>query len=214
MEKVYYASGRMYIEKKQEIEFIDPSFLIESVIDGDKFLKDLERYGRTCYKSEEKITSESAPRFVKMLLKRGHESVIEHICVSVRIIHDRGISHETVRHRIASYSQESTRYCTYNDFIEFIDCSKFLVDNESIKEWKEVLQFAANAYKEIARNVLPMSLKTEWVMTMNLREWRLFFKQRTAPDAHPQMRQISIPLLNEFKEKIPIVFNDINSEKL
>ena len=217
---------------------------------GMDLLRDIERFGRTCYKSEDKITNESAMKFVKMLISKGHESVIEHGKVTVRVVCDRGVSHEIVRHRIASYSQESTRYCNYGHQGEitvilppwykqiwalkeetekrggglYITDDPKLTDNtDSVRFWawytsclkaeeSYMLLINKGATPEEARAVLPNSLKTELVITFNLREWRHFFKLRTAMAAHPQMREITIPMLRGFKEKIPVVFDDIEEE--
>jgi len=187
-------------------------------IDGEAVLRHLELCGRVCYKSEAQITEDSARKFVANLIKRGHESVLEHYSFSVRFICDRGVSHEIVRHRIASYSQESTRYCDYSGNIEFI-MPLFYADRErEYAAWCNVMSNAESYHRillskgskpEEARTVLPNSLKTELIMTANLREWRHFFKLRTAPAAHPQMRELTIPLLNELVGLIPVVFDDI-----
>ncbi len=208
----------------------EPGFKIESEVDAEKMLKHLEKAGRTCYKSEDRITVNSACTFAEMILKSGHLSVIEHCSVTVRVICDRGTSHEIVRHRIASYSQESTRYCNYSkdrfsNEITFIKPCFWNIQKEEGKRsyeiWKEAMQNAEKAYfllikngasPEQARSVLPNSLKTEIVMTMNLRAWRNFFKLRTSGRAHPQIRQIAVPLLEEFKRLIPVVFDDIHAE--
>jgi len=216
------------------MKIIQPSFKIEDPIGpeaGIELLQRIERAGRTCYKSEDKITSDSSARFIKNILFRGHESVLEHEKITVRIICDRGVTHEIVRHRLASYSQESTRYCNYanNKFgneITVIDPSKAFdwIKNGS-KEcnrlwciWEDSMKQAERNYFELleygatpqeARSVLPNSLKTEIVMTANIREWRHFFKLRTAVSAHPQMRQITRPMLKEFRERFPILFDNI-----
>jgi thymidylate synthase (FAD) len=192
----------------------------------------IESAGRTCYKSEDKIGPESAMRFVQSIMKRGHESVIEHAVVTVRFVVDRGVSHEIVRHRLASYSQESTRYCDYDkQGMTFIvppwvqvppgvyDTRKSMsIGTNLCREWMAVMFDAEDRYKyliqmgwkpEQARSVLPNSLKTEIVMTANLREWRHFFRLRTTPAAHPQMREVAIPLLAEFKNSIPVIFDDL-----
>jgi thymidylate synthase (FAD) len=213
------------------MRLIHASFEILDNVNGVSMLERIERYGRTCYKSEDKITFDSAAAFVANILKRGHESVIEHEKISVRVICDRGVSHEIVRHRIASYSQESTRYCDYSAgaHVTFIiPCwlditpgvySSFKLDDTTT--WMMAMLQAEAAYNalrgagwkpEQARSVLPNSLKTEIVMTMNLREWLHFFKLRTTRAAHPQMREITIPLLAEFKHLIPVVFDDIIPE--
>lgn len=204
------------------MEILKPFFVIEDNIDGEQILKNIERYGRTCYKSEDKMTFDSARRFVAMILKSGHESVIEHEKITVRVVCDRGVTHEIVRHRIASYSQESTRYCNYKTRgIKIIEPSFFVGDDTKYQIWLAAMQTCENAYNALieagaspqeARSVLPNSLKTEIVITYNLREWRHFFKLRCSKRAHPQMREISIPLLREFKRMIPVIFDDIAEE--
>lgn len=209
------------------MKIIKPIFIIEDKIDGNEILNKIERAGRTCYKSEDKISVDSSKQFIKKIMKIGHESVIEHEKITVRIICDRGVTHEIVRHRIASYSQESTRYCNYsnNKFgneITVIEPSFW--DKNSKKDkikydiWKEALIKAEEAYLKLielgatpqeARSVLPNSLKTEIVVTMNIREWRHFFKLRTSKAAHPQMQEIARPILDEFKKLIPVLFDDI-----
>lgn len=211
------------------MKVIKPSFIIEDNINGDEILKKIERAGRTCYKSENKITADSSRDFIRKIIASGHETVIEHEKVTVRVICDRGISHEIVRHRIASYSQESTRYCNYtknkfgNEITTIEPCfwkSGSGADKEKYAIWKNSIEAVEKAYFKLielgaspqeARSILPNSLKTEIVMTMNLREWRHFFKLRTSKKAHPQIREIAIPLLNEFKKCIPVIFDDIPS---
>lgn len=203
---------------------IKPYTEILDDINGKEMLKRLEVIGRVCYKSEDKITDESAIAFISDLVhNKGHESVIEHEKVSVRIVCDRGVSHEIVRHRIASYSQESTRYCNYTkdkfgNELTFIKPCFWEEDSAEYMAWKENMLFAEHNYNKLiefgatpqeARSVLPNSLKTEIVVTMNLREWRHFFKLRTSSAAHPQMREIACPLLVKFKQLIPVIFDDI-----
>lgn len=202
---------------------IEPRYEIIDVVDGYEIIKKIEKIGRVCYKSEEKITDQSAVNFVQNIIKSGHESVIEHEKVSVRIICDRGVSHEIVRHRIASYSQESTRYCNYyqEKFGREITVIKPLFWKEGSDEYKLWLKMMENiekTYNELiemgakaqeARSILPNSLKTEIIVSMNLREWRHFLKLRTSLKAHPQMREIACRILDDFKEKIPVVFDDI-----
>lgn len=204
------------------MELLKPSFGIEDEIDGEQILRNIEKYGRTCYKSEDKITPDSARRFVSTILQSGHESVIEHEKVTVRIICDRGVTHEIVRHRIASYSQESTRYCNYmSRGVRVIEPLFFIGDYKKYQIWLDAMYACENAYNALieagatpqeARSVLPNSLKTEIVITYNLREWRHFFRLRCSKRAHPQMREITIPLLQEFKRRIPIIFDDIVEE--
>ncbi|WP_337674088.1 FAD-dependent thymidylate synthase [Huintestinicola sp.] len=204
---------------------IRPSFEIMDDIDGAKILQKLERCGRVCYKSEDKITEGSAEKFIGMILKSGHESVLEHEKLTVKFICDRGVTHEIVRHRIASYSQESTRYCNYSkdkfgNELTFIRPCFWADDSEEYAVWKQAMEEIEKTYVKLislgakpeeARSILPNSLKTEIVCTMNLREWRHFFRLRTAERAHPQIREISVALLDELKKRIPVIFDDINS---
>ena len=204
---------------------IKPYFEILSEVDGNKILKSIEICGRTCYKSENSITDSSAAVFVGNILKRGHESVIEHEKITVRIICDRGVSHEIVRHRIASYSQESTRYCNYQkdkfgNELTFIKPVFWEENSSEYNVWYGVTQKIEKSYMQLinmgaepqeARSILPNSLKTEIVVTMNLREWRHFFKLRTSQTAHPQMREIAEMILKEFKKLIPVVYNIVKT---
>lgn len=206
------------------MKIIKASFKILNEINGIEILKSIERAGRTCYKSEENITDDSAIKFVTGLIKRGHEAMLEHQSISVKIVCDRGVSHEIVRHRIASYAQESTRYCNYSkdkfdNEITFISPCFWSEDSVAFNGWKNLCKEAENTYLTLiqlgatpqeARAVLPNSLKTEIVCTFNLREWRHFFQLRAlgktgAP--HPQMLEITIPMLEEFRKQIPIVFD-------
>lgn len=195
----------------------------------------IELAGRTCYKSEEKITPESASKFVQKINKLGHHSVLEHSAMTVRFIIDRGVSHELVRHRLCAFSQESTRYCNYKDGVEFI-IPPWINLSENSNEYDEGTAIRLNpgdswddstfiwtwhmyrseqAYLELlklgwspqqARSVLPNSLKTEIVVTANFREWQHIFSLRTSKAAHPQMREIMLPLLKECAERFPEIF--------
>ncbi len=205
------------------MRILAPSSEILTPLDEDAILKHLELCGRVCYKSENRITPESAENFVRGIIARKHEAVLEHFSFSVRFIVDRGVSHEIVRHRLASYCQESTRYCNYvNDKFgsEITVIKPYYLEEGSVafEEWKTACRRAEEAYTWLiqagyspqeARAVLPNSLKTELIMTANLREWRHFFKLRTSPAAHPQMSEVTIPLLKEVQEKIPVVFEDL-----
>ena len=189
----------------------------------DTILKSIERAARTCYKSENNITDTSCLTLCKSLIDRGHEAMLEHTQLSVKFIVDRGISHEIVRHRLFSFAQESTRYCNYSkdkfgNEIKVISLDDYL-DSDSYRVWYDSCMFAEHEYfallekgvkPEIARGVLPTSLATEIVVTGNIREWRHFFSLRVSPYAHPQMRSIMRKLLDEFKSKIPILFDDIS----
>ena len=206
------------------MKVIKSRFEIIDNVDGSRMLKRIEQAGRVCYKSEDRITEDSARKFVKNILKSGHESVIEHEKISVRIICDRGVSHEIVRHRIASYSQESTRYCNYNQDrfgkeLTFIQPLFWDENTEEYKIWLRTMQMIEDNYNELiekgvqpqeARSILPNSLKTEIIVTMNLREWRHFFKVRTSLNAHPQMREIACAILDEFQKIVPVIFDDID----
>ncbi len=205
------------------MKIVSPDFEVLSLVDGQAILHDIERCGRVCYKSEDKITETSAQAFVGNIIKRGHEAVLEHASVTVKFTVDRGVSHEIVRHRLAAYCQESTRYCNYSKDgfgrqVTFIQPHFLDRGTRGWELWVLACEQAEKAYFDLlnwgcspqeARAVLPNSLKTEVVMTANLREWRHFFKLRTAPAAHPQMREVTIPLLRRMQELIPVVFDDI-----
>ncbi|MCD8216093.1 MAG: FAD-dependent thymidylate synthase [Clostridiales bacterium] len=205
------------------MKVIKPYYVIEEDIDPEKIMKTIEKAGRTCYKSEASIKDGSAERFIASIIKRGHESVIEHEKLTVRFICDRGVSHEIVRHRVASYSQESTRYCNYSRDkfgreLTFIKPCFWQEDSPEYKLWAEAMEQTEKKYFEMtdlgvtpeqARSILPNSLKTEIVTTMNFREWRHFFRMRCDKAAHPQIREIALPLLSELKEKLPALFFDL-----
>ena len=205
------------------MKIIEPYFEIIGSVDGDSILRHIERCGRVCYKSENKITDDSAEKFVANIIKRGYEAVLEHQSITVKFVCDRGVSHEIVRHRLASFCQESTRYCNYSKggFGSEITVIKPLYLMEGTPEyesWFKTCAYMEQKYLALigmgcspqeARAVLPNSLKTEVVMTANLREWRHFLKLRTANAAHPQMRQLARPLLCTMQELVPVVFDDI-----
>ena len=192
-------------------------------VDGQEMLRRIEFIGRKCYQSGDKITADSAEAFVRGLIKRGHESVLEHCSFTADFICDRGVTHEIVRHRIASYTQESTRYCNYSkgkfgSQITVIE-PPFVTGSEAHDIWDAACREAEYYYFKLldigltpqeARGVLPHNLKTELVMTTNLREWRHFFRLRTDPAAHPQMREAASMLLAESKEQMPVFFDDID----
>jgi len=207
------------IKPSVEIEYLNPK----------RIIKNLEKYGRKCYLSEPKGDPN---KFVADKIKLGHESIIEHEKATVIVVCDRGVTHEIVRHRVASYSQESTRYCNYaqekfGSEITVVD--PFFFDFDKKLTWKNACEDAEKAYFELmsnnwpqfeksvtpqeARSVLPNSLKTEIVVTFNMREWRHFFKLRCSAKAHPQMRQVAIPLLIEFKLLMPALFGDIEYDR-
>lgn len=208
--------------------------------DAEQALRLIETAGRVCYKTEGSAGPGTAPDFIRKRIATGHLSVIEHVNITVRIITDRGATHEIVRHRLASYSQESTRYCNYSQlkfgreitvilpvwFNDLPDASPKGIDREHIvaaqdspyHAWKLACRVAETYYFTLldmgqspqqARSVLPNSLKTELVMTCNVREWRHFFALRTSAAAHPQMRDLACSMLAGFKEAIPVLFEDL-----
>ena len=205
-----------------DVEFVTPM----SEEAGKIMLRRVELIGRTCYKSENRITEDSAETFVQGLIKRGHESVLEHCSFTLRFICDRGISHEIVRHRLASYSQESTRYCNYSkdgfgNEITVVQPCFFWPGSKLYDRWAEICSDCEDAYLDLlemgatpqqARTVLPHSLKTEVVMTANIREWRHFFRQRCSTAAHPQMIQIACMALEMCHQDMPVFFEDIYEE--
>lgn len=210
------------------MKIIEPKYEILTDISegGIKELQQIERVARVCYKSEDKITpdGESAKKLVGFLIKQEHEAMLEHSQLSVLFTCDRGVANELVRHRIASFAQESTRYCNYagekfGGELSFVKPSYILEDTPEYDAWKDACLEAENAYlfmvndrnmrPEQARCVLPLCLKTDIVVTANYREWRNIFKLRTPVAAHPQMRELMCPLLLEIQKKIPVVFDDI-----
>lgn len=217
---------------EQGYEILDPEVLDEEAV--DRIYRKIERAGRTCYKSEDKITEGSARKFVAALVKHGHEAMIEHASMTVKFITDRGVSHEIVRHRLASYAQESTRYCNYSQDkfgkeLTFIDCRKYFgsltsssADDALLRKmWESSCMVAEETYNkmiemgvkpEIAREVLPTSVKTEIVVTMNMREWRHFFALRTVGTTgrpHPMIMDLTALLLREVAGKMPELFGDL-----
>lgn len=260
------------------MKIVQPSATLEWITPNP--LEVIERAGRTCYKSEPKGDPQA---FVQMILRKGHESVLEHVTASFRIVCDRGISHEIVRHRLASYSQESTRFCNYskNRFggeLTFIEPPGLSTENNEVftspkplsrmgllwlrfKWWRTKMAtrwlggdvayvnvmaeqslkaatdplpksvrilpsskeiwvthmeaceetymalIRAGVSPQIARSVLPTCLKTELVMTANLREWRHFIKLREAPNAHPQIQPLARAIRLELEKHVGDVAN-------
>jgi len=184
--------------------------------------KRIEEAGRTCYKSEDKITNDSARQFAEQMRNRGHHAMLEHSSASFRIITDRGITHEIVRHRLASYAQESTRYCNYGMDKFKNECSFIEPPGLSQEQnfcWRKACGVAEEKYfdmllmgcsPQIARSVLPNCLKTEIVMTTNFREWRHFITLRIAKTAHPQIRPLAQSILKTLFVSAPSVFMDLN----
>ncbi len=212
-----------------EVKFIEPSVMLERGPIYKQALNTIEKAARTCYKSEDRANPEGTKQFLRRLLKSKHESVFEHASLSVRIICDRGVSHELVRHRLCAFSQESTRYVGYKDKIEFI--KPHWVDKESFESPAEerrhlqrlcllekTCKDAAKVYrnfldwgvsKQDARAVLPNALKTELVMTANIREWRYILKLRTGAGAHPDMKIVAGKIKDLFLNEYPVFFEDV-----
>lgn len=205
------------------MKIIEPSVEIINAPDYQQMLTHTELAARTCYKSEDRIKDGSAVELIKRLIASGHHSVLEHCNIGVRFICDRGVSHELVRHRLCSFSQESTRYCNYlgEKFgmeLTFIRPCFWSPISHQFERWKNAIIDAEFAYFDLledgaspqeARSVLPNSLKTEIVVTANIRQWRTMFEQRCAPAAHPQMRQVMITLLRRFLSEYFVFFEDL-----
>lgn len=178
----------------------------------------LERAGRVCYKSEKRITSTSAPKFIRMLRDRGHYAMIEHAVASAIIVGDRGMTHELIRHRIAAFAQESTRYCNYSKGkfsgeITVVSPDGMTADQEY--NWYSAMMSAQQHYmhglalgmkSEIARGMLPINLKAEIVITANLREWMHVFDMRCDTPAHPVIRKCSLEILRSFNKRLPSIY--------
>ena len=210
------------------MKVVKPDWRITALTETDptRLMKHLEAMGRICYQSEDAITDTSYDKFLRGIIKRGHEAVLEHATVTAVVICDRGISHEIVRHRIAAYCQESTRYCNYSKgkFGEEITVVEpFFWDENSAERriWKRACETAEIAYFDLlaegatpqeARDVLPNSLKTQLAITMNIREWRHFFRLRCGKGAHPQMIELASKGLVEFYDYFPCLFEDIYQE--
>jgi len=211
------------------MKLIKPSYEILTKVERSEVLKKIEEAGRTCYKSDSDYTEETGSEFLKRIVKRGHLSVIEHVNICVKFICDRGVTHELVRHRLCAFSQESTRYCNYSGGIIFILPLWFIkikegeyhsilktdFDYEKEYIWFNHMINCEKRYKMLiekgwspqqARSVLPNSLKTEIVTTANLREWKHIFNMRTADSAHPQIREIMIPLQTELGNILPELY--------
>lgn len=201
------------------MKIVNPSF---EIVDFSNLLATIESAGRTCYKSEDKICEDSAEPFIARLKNFKHESVLEHGIISVRIVCDRGVSHEMVRHRLAAFSQESTRYCAYNKgkYGSEITVVRPMTGMSPgmLAEWEIAMRQSQDVYMRLmglgasaqqARSVLPNSLKTEMVISANPREWRRIFNVRTHRDAHPDMVATLRPVLTEFRARWPILFDDV-----
>ena len=204
---------------KPKVEFITP-------LNGEVIMRRLEECGRVCYKSEARIGEGSAEKFLAGVVKRGHEAVLEHCSFTVKFTCDRGVTHEIVRHRMASYCQESTRYCNYSgdafgNEITVVEPCYATPGTADYECWKEACSEAEDAYFSLleygwspqeARAVLPNSLKAELVMTANIREWRHFLRLRCSKAAHPQIREVALMLLDACYKEMPVLFEDVYKE--
>ncbi len=198
------------------MKIVEPSVMLEWITPNA--LMQIERAARTCYQSECTNSLRGQEEFIRSLIRLGHLSVLEHGVASLRIVCDRGISHEIVRHRLASYSQASTRYCNYskNRFGEeirvIVPCT-MKYENKAL--WQSVVEQSEKVYlqllqqgesPQVARSVLPTCLATELVMTANFREWRHFLELRCAPQAHPDMREIADKVKAILQAEYPVAF--------
>jgi thymidylate synthase (FAD) len=201
------------------MKLIEPSFQIEQAPPYHDMLAVIEKAARTCYQSWDKIKDGSAEKLIKHCINRGHHSILEHCSITVRIVCDRGVSHELVRHRLCAFSQESQRYCAYRDGTDFItphwwnDSEKILQDffyyalEDALESYKSLL--SQGLAPQDARAVLPNATKTEICMTCNIREARHIFSLRCSKGAHPEMRRIMLPMLKEFANRWPVFFGDL-----
>ena len=207
------------------MRIVEPWIKVEK-IDGEKIMKRIERACRTCYRSEGKITEDSYKKLLTNCITRGHESVLEHEKVTVRIYSDVGSYKDLTRHRFASFAVESTRYCSYDkdkygNEIAFID-PVYMEDKEIYEIWKKTMQEIENGYikmkqlgatTDMCREILPHSTAAEYTMTANIREWKHILSLRTTKHVHPSIRQVLIPLLKYFKEEMPEIFADIEYDE-
>lgn len=208
------------------MKIIEPYFEILHMAEADAIYRHLEIAARNCYKSEENIAKGTAEQFLERILKSGHESVIEHISITVRIVCDRGVLAELTRHRLASFSVESTRYANYSkdkfgNEITVIRPFFWKEESKQYREWEKAMAACEDAYMALiesgakaqeARSVLPNSLKTDIIITANIREWLHIFNLRCSKASHPQMRQIMLPLLSEFNRRLPVLFSAIHKK--
>ena len=207
------------------MRLVEPWIKVEN-FDGVKIMKRIERACRTCYRSEDKISEESYKNLLTNCLNRGHESVLEHEKITVRIYSDIGTYKDLTRHRFASFSVESTRYCSYNkdkygNEIAVVN-PVYIEDKEVFETWKKAIEDMEKAYMkmkelgastDMCREILPHSTAAEYTMTANIREWKHILELRTTNHVHPAIRQVLIPLLLVFKEQMPEIFGDIEYDK-
>lgn len=207
------------------MRIVEPWIKVEK-IDGTKIMKKIERACRTCYRSEGKITEDSYKKLLNNCITRGHESVLEHEKVTVRVYSDVGSYKDLTRHRFASFSVESTRYCSYDkdkwgNEIAFMN-PVYIEDKEVYEIWKKTMQETEKGYikmkelgatTDMCREVLPHSTAAEYTMTANIREWKHILSLRTTKHVHPSIRQVLIPLLKYFKQEMPEIFGDVEYDE-
>lgn len=190
-------------------------------------MQNIERACRTCYKSENLITDESYKTLLKNCLNRGHESVLEHEKITIRMICDIGVYKDLTRHRFASFSIESTRYCNYSkdkfdNEIKFIKPCNIEEDSDLYAFWKHTMERIEMNYLHMSENgatpdqmrmILPHSTVAEVTMTANIREWKHILSLRASKHSHPAVQQLMIPLLLEFKKTMPEIFENVEYNK-
>lgn len=204
------------------MKLIDPQVYVEP-FDGITIMKRLERACRTCYRSESSISDDSYKRLLKNCINRGHESILEHEKITIRMICDIGVYKDLTRHRFASFSIESTRYCNYgkdkfDNEIKFIKPCNIDDSTQTYTIWLDTMSFIEKQYLLMSNNnatpdqmrmILPHSTASEVTMTSNIREWKHILELRCSNKAHPSVQQVMIPLLLHFKEKMPDIFEDV-----
>ena len=207
------------------MRIVEPWIIVEKIV-GIQIMKKIEKACRTCYRSEGMVSEESYKNLLKNCLNKGHESVLEHEKITVRIYSDIGTYKDLTRHRFASFSVESTRYCSYNkdkygNEIAVVN-PVYMEDKEVFETWKKAIEDMEKAYMkmkelgastDMCREVLPHSTAAEYTMTANIREWKHILELRTTNHVHPAIRQVLIPLLLLFKEQMPEIFGDIEYDK-
>ena len=204
------------------MQIVDPYIQVEKV-NGIQIMKNIERACRTCYRSEGKITEESYKTLLKNCITRGHESVLEHEKVTIRLYCDLGVYKDLTRHRTASFSIESTRYCNYgkdkfDNELKVIRPCNIEEGTDIYANWKNACEAIEKNYMEMSkkgalpdqlRMILPHSIAAEVTMTANIREWKHILSLRASNHTHPSIRQLMIPLLLYFKQIMPEIFEDV-----
>lgn len=193
----------------------------ETVEDGIASLRFIEGMARISHRSEDRQTSDSWRRFLDSVVRsKGDWSVVEHASATVLFRVNRGVTHELVRHRLFSFTQESTRFVngrkSYPDGLEFIPA----VDAKLTSSRLESFRLSEEAYlaaldagerPQEARDQLPNALASTIAVTGNLRQWRHLFIMRTTKETHPDFREVTLPLLEEMKVRVPLLYDDITT---